>query len=310
MTTLRIALVCPPVKATYRPVHGRLLGMAELAGPLAALARRVAGEIAEVTDCSWPREGSAVWRVSGPHGCWYVKRHSSALFHQREVTALRHWGQALGPGRAPALAAADSDLLAVVMSALPGQPVCDRGLGEDDEQEVHRQAGILLWRLHEAARPVASDAAIRRITTRVEGHLQRAEHLLTPAQSALTRRSAERLGPLAAVLPAVPIHGDAQPRNWLWDPAAHRLAMIDFERAEVAPPVRDLVRLVDGAWDGRPDLAQAFFAGYGRALSGIEEEVLTCFTVLDAVSGLGWGPANGDGEVIGRARKTFARLLP
>lgn len=265
--------------------------MAELAGPLAALARRVAGEIAEVTDCSWPREGSAVWRVSGPHGCWYVKRHSSALFHQREVTALRHWGQALGPGRAPALAAADSD------SAGRGdvgaaRPARMRPWARGGRRTGGTPAGGHPPAAPKAARPVASDAAIRRITTRIEGHLQRAEHLLTPAQTALTPRSAECLGPLAAVLPAVPIHGDAQPRNWLWDPAARRLAMIDFERAEVAPAVRDLVRLVDGQWDGRPDLANAFFAGYGRALSGIEEEVLTCFTVLDA----GQRPRLGPGQ--------------
>jgi hypothetical protein len=209
--------------------------MVEFAGPLAALARRAIGEITGVADCSWPRDGSAVWRVTGPGGCWYLKRHSSDLFHQREVTALRHWGHALGSGRAPVLAAADSDLLAVVMTALPGQPVRELGLGEDDEQEVHRQTGTLLRRLHEAARPAASDAGIRHITTRAEGHLQRAGRLLTPAQSALARRSAERLGHLAAVLPAVPIHGDTQPRNWLWDPAARRLAMIDFERARKWP---------------------------------------------------------------------------
>ncbi len=284
--------------------------MVEFAGPLAALARRAIGEITGVTDCSWPRDGSAVWRVTGVHGCWFLKRHSSAIFHQREVTALRHWGHALGPGQAPSLVTADNDLLAVVMTALPGQPVRELGLGKDDQQEVHRQAGTLLRRLHEAARPAASDAGIRHIATQAEGHLQRAGHLLTPAQSALARHSAEHFVHLAAVLPAVPIHGDTQPRNWLWDPAARRLAMIDFERAEVAPAVRDLVRLVDGAWDGRPDLAQAFFTGYGRALSGIEEEALTCLTVLDAASGLGWGTANGDGEVISRARKTFARLLP
>jgi hypothetical protein len=52
--------------------------MVELADALAALAWRAAGEIMHVADCSWPREGSAVWRITGPGGCWYLKRHSSA----------------------------------------------------------------------------------------------------------------------------------------------------------------------------------------------------------------------------------------
>jgi Ser/Thr protein kinase RdoA (MazF antagonist) len=85
--------------------------------------------------------------------------------------------------------------------------------------------------------------------------------------------------------------------------------MIDFERAEAAPAVRDLARLAHGAWDGRPDLRKAFFTGYGRALTAVEEEALICFAALDALSGLAWGTANDDGEVVSRARTTFARLL-
>jgi hypothetical protein len=78
-----------------------------LPGPLAALAAQVAGEITGVADCSWQRDSSAVWRLTGASGgCWYLKRHSSARFHEREVAALRGWARLLGAGRAPELAAA------------------------------------------------------------------------------------------------------------------------------------------------------------------------------------------------------------
>jgi hypothetical protein len=43
--------------------------------------------------------------------------------------------------------------------------------------------------------------------------------------------------------------------------------LIDFERAELATAVRDLVRLEYGPWDQRPDLRDSFVGGYGRNLT-------------------------------------------
>ena len=37
--------------------------------------------------------------------------------------------------------------------------------------------------------------------------------------------------------------------------------------------------------------------------------MLACYAVLDALSGLGWGMANGDDEVVNRAWRTFERSL-
>lgn len=119
------------------------------------------GEIAEVADRSWQRAGSAVWEIAdAAGGCWFVKRHSSGRFHQREVAACRHWTAALGPGRAPDLAAADSQMLAIVISGLPGQIAVNLRLAGDDEREMHRQAGELLRR--RAACPRAGTASCPR----------------------------------------------------------------------------------------------------------------------------------------------------
>jgi Phosphotransferase enzyme family len=115
-------------------------------------------------------------------------------------------------------------------------------------------------------------------------------------------------GPGCTFPRAVASHGDFQPRNWLWDAASSRLGVIDWERAEPAATVRDLVRLEYGPWDQRPDLREQFFAGYGRALTPGEDQMLSCHAVLDALSGLQWGLANGDGEVANRAWRTFERF--
>lgn len=284
--------------------------MSGLPGPFTALARQVAGEIADVADCSWQRDSSAVWRVSGAAGgCWYLKRHSSGRFHAREVAALQGWAQVLGPGRVPGLAAADPGLLIMVITAVPGQPVSGLRLSARAEREVHRQAGLLLRRLHETARELKVGADISRMTSRVDGHLHDAGELLTPAQRHIVRDCASRLARLAPRIPAVASHGDFQPRNWLWDPAGSQLGVIDWERAEPAAAIRDLARLEYGAWDQRPDLREHFFAGYGRALTAQEREMLSCYAVLDALSGLLWGRANGDDEIVNRAWRTFQRSM-
>src|SRR6266566_7376478 len=141
--------------------------MTGLPGQLAALARTVAGELGEVSDRSWQREGSAAWEIADPAGgCWFVKRHSSERFHQREVSAYRHWTAALGPGRAPDLAAADNQMLAILISGLPGQIALNLRLAADDEREMHRQAGELLRRLHNAAPPLPGGPDLGRAVQR------------------------------------------------------------------------------------------------------------------------------------------------
>jgi hypothetical protein len=49
-------------------------------------------------------------------------------------------------------------------------------------------------------------------------------------------------------------------------------------------------------------------AGYGRPLTPAEEEHLVLGSVLDAVSGISYGQAHGDPELIERGRRTLARL--
>ena len=276
---------------------------------LARIASQAIGKITAVTDRSWARPDSAVWQVtSGSGSSWFVKRHQSPLFHHREVTAYRHWTGALGPSRAPALAAADEQALAIIITSMPGQPVNGMALSAADEREAHHQAGVLLRRFHQAAPPAGNPASTDRATARVEEHLRRAGEMLSSPQIHLVRRAADHLQRGARSLPAVPTHGDAQPRNWIWDHATRQLAFIDYERAEPAPAVRDLVRLEYGPWDHRPDLREAFLDGYGRVLCDTETEALRCLAALDALSGIQWGTANNDPEVTNRAWRTFERL--
>jgi aminoglycoside phosphotransferase len=277
---------------------------------LEAFAARAAGPPVTIADRSWPRDGSRVWELASASGeRFYLKQHQSQRFHEREVTAYRLWTPALGTGRAPRLLAADPGLRAVLITALPGQIARGPHIPEADEPEIHRQAGTLLRRLHSATTATAVPGT-GRVATRAEEHLARAGALLGAEDAELVRYHAARLLETARRLPAVPAHGDAQPRNFLWDPGSRRLALIDFERAEPGPAVRDLVRLEYGAWDGKPFLRDAFLDGYGRALTADEESALRDLAALDAVSAIQWGSANNDADIMTRGYRTLARLRP
>lgn len=277
---------------------------------LEAFAARTVGPRFTIADRSWPRDGSRVWEladISGEH--FYLKQHQSLRFHEREVTAYRLWTPALDAGRAPRLLAADRGLRAVLITALPGQIARGPHILEADEAEIHRQAGVLLRRLHNASTAMETTGT-GRVAARAEEHIARAGALLSQENAELVRYHAARLPETARRLPVVPTHGDAQPKNFLWDPGSRRVALIDFERAEPGLAVRDLVRLEYGAWNGRPFLRDAFLDGYGRALTTDEESALQNLAALDAVSAIWWGSANNDTDIMTRGYRTLARLLP
>ncbi|WP_445525419.1 phosphotransferase [Streptomyces cyslabdanicus] len=282
-------------------------------------AERAVGRITEWTDASWARENSRVWRAQGIQGgTWYVKVHQNDKFHGREVRGLRTWAPALGAA-APRLVAADERLRAVVLTAVPGRPLHGALLTPRQERALFHRIGALARRIHQSSPPRPAPAGSGPTIAKADRHLAGAQSHLKPGDEEFVRelvRQAENL----QLLDWVETHGDFQLRNILYatetaseDTACERgdaddlVAVIDFERSEPGPAVRDLVRLSD-AWDGRPDLFEAFLSGYGRHLTAAEEARLVIDTALDAVSGIAYGTAHGDPELIERGRRTLTRL--
>lgn len=282
-------------------------------------AERAVGRITEWTDTSWARENSLVWRARGAQGgTWYVKVHQNDRFHGREVRGLRTWASALGAA-APRLVAADETLRAVVLTAVPGLPLHGVVLAPEQERAIFHRIGALARRIHQSSPARPAPAGSGPAAAKADRHLTVARSHLKPGDKEFVRelvRQAEVLKPLEWV----ETHGDFQLRNILYttstavsdaalgavDPGLF-VAVIDLERSEPGPAVRDLVRLSD-AWDGRPDLFDAFLAGYGRPLTGAEEAQLVIEMALDSVSGIAYGVAHGDPELVERGRRTLARL--
>ncbi|MGZ0198757.1 hypothetical protein ACNFR7_00805 [Streptomyces sp. RM1] len=84
--------------------------------------------------------------------------------------------------------------------------------------------------------------------------------------------------------------------------------MIDFEEAKAVRPSGTSSACPTPGTDGRTDLHEALLTGYGRPLSPAEEEHLIVLSLLDAVSGIQYGAAHGDPELVERGRRTLARL--
>jgi 8-oxo-dGTP pyrophosphatase MutT (NUDIX family) len=265
---------------------------------------RAVGRITTWTDASWAREESRVWRVRGVQGgTWYVKIHQNDRFHQREVSALRGWVPGIGAA-APRLVAADAQLRAVVLTPVGGRSLHGATCTPEQQRHIFYRIGQLAAAIHTSAPPRPAAGAVP--LGKLKRHLDGARPYLAPGDEEFIRATAEKAAGLPA-LETVPTHGDFQLRNLRWDAAADALYVIDFERSEEGPAIRDFVRLSD-AWHGRPDLQQAVMDGYGRPFTPEEEVQLAVLAVLDSVSGISYGIAHGDPELVERGLRTLARL--
>jgi 8-oxo-dGTP pyrophosphatase MutT (NUDIX family)/tRNA A-37 threonylcarbamoyl transferase component Bud32 len=286
------------------PSPGGAAGSGTPPAPVRDFAERAVGRIAEWTDVSWARESSRVWRVRRTEGgIWFVKVHQNDRFHQREVDALRGWVLGLGDA-APRLVAADPALRAVVLTAVRGRTLHGACHPTEDQRRIFHRIGQLAAAIHHNTPPHPNSCAVP--AGKLERHLEGARPHLAPGDEKFIRGIVAKAAGLPA-LDAVCTHGDFQPRNLLWDDASSTLHVIDFERSEPGPAVRDLVRLSD-AWAGRPDLYEAFLAGYGRDLTDVERERLVVDSALDSVSGIAYGTAHGDPELVERGLRTLAAL--
>ncbi|MFF6835817.1 phosphotransferase family protein [Streptomyces sp. NPDC012438] len=246
-----------------------------------------------------------MWRAEGASGgVWFVKIHQNDRFHGREVAALAGWVPGLG-GAGPRLVAADTGLRTVVLTAVEGRPPHGAVLPPDEERRVFRAIRELAARIHASplsaappgTAPVVPYAKLRR-------HLEGARPHLRSGDGEYVRwvvDSAVRLPPVEAVV----THGDLRLRNLL-RAGDGTLRVIGFERGGPQSAVRDLVRLLD-CFDGREDLHEAFFDGYGRRLTTDERARLLVEGVLGAVSGIAFGSKAGAPEPVARGRRTLLR---
>ena len=107
----------------------------------------------------------------------------------------------------------------------------------------------------------------------------------------------------------VPCHRDWQPRNWMIADDGEPWA-IDFEHAAIAPWYEDVLRLWRQEWQGAPDLAEAFFAGYGRSLDDVDRRWFDALAALGHVTTIVWSDEHDDEPFAARGRAALAAMRP
>jgi LmbE family N-acetylglucosaminyl deacetylase/Ser/Thr protein kinase RdoA (MazF antagonist) len=276
---------------------------------------RLGGRTATTTDVSWPRDNSMVWRIAADTTDAYVKISPNPQAFAREVHAYQHAAPQLDPDQAPRLLAADSDLLAILTSPLPGVIVKDQALPAAQELHAHELAGHLLGRWHTLSPPPPSASArqeaIASVATRADqaaANLEHTAHLLTERQRTLVEQACHDLPKLAEDLPLAYRHGDFAPRNWVWDADRRTLALFDFEAADNGIAVEDLVWLFATTWPTHPHLKLACLTGYGRDFSDAERQALPLFTALAATSYLHAGITLHEPGLVTKAQTAFEHL--
>ncbi|MFJ4689440.1 phosphotransferase [Streptomyces sp. NPDC088789] len=169
---------------------------------------------AAVTDASWPRGDSRIWRITAPSATAFVKMYPTPAAFSREQRGCEHAARVLAEGEAPRVIAADETLLAVILTGLPGQVVRGLHLETAEEERVHEMAGRLLRRWHDGPTALTGrdrTAVMDAVTAQAReaaACLDQVGGLLSPAERDLVRTVATSLPGLARDLPLVFRHGD------------------------------------------------------------------------------------------------------
>jgi tRNA A-37 threonylcarbamoyl transferase component Bud32 len=266
------------------------------------------GPVNLTADRSWAHGVNLVLELADPHGdSWIVKAMARHSGYEREREALQRWAPALGD-RAPVLAFHDDDLRLLAFRCLPGQ-IAD-GTPYELDPDVHRQAGELIRRLHDSEAPHSGADLRATLLGKVRRWVDRANAggYLAATDAADVAFVEGIIGALGeTIVDVVPTHGDNQPRNWLIDDGGV-VRLIDFGLAGLEWWGHDLNRLRAQQWQARPDLRDAFYAGYGRRVTRDEESLLRARDAESALTTIFWAREYRDPEFEAQGQATLALM--
>ncbi|MGW4694069.1 aminoglycoside phosphotransferase family protein [Kitasatospora cineracea] len=281
---------------------------------LAWAAEHLPGPV-EAEDYSWPRATSRVWRIGGPDGdAAFLKISPDDGAFAREVTGYTYASRSLTEDQAPRLLASEPRLRALMSTALPGRVVRGLHLEWGVELRVHEDAGRLLRRWHDrsdsgtAAHRAQVREAMDVYAREAAGCRATLAGQIPDDVLALVGAAAAEIPALAGRLPLRFLHGDYATRNWLFDTATGQHTLVDFEQSRYGLVVEEFVWLLGALWPERPDLREAFFAGYGRPLEPAEERLLLLLTVRLGASYLCTGLREGRADLRERGHLALGRM--
>ena len=263
------------------------------------------GQLAILADHSWAYgESHIVEAEAASVGRVFLKSHRKSANYSAELAAYQMVVPHLR-GRAPSLVAFDDEHQLLVLTAVRGTRV-DILDDERDYLAAHGLAGEVLSWFHAAA-PIES----------IEDWADRQQHRLDEWLARDTLRVVRRdeRAFVSSMVRAIShsenvdlvwAHRDWRPRNWIYDGIV--VYAIDFEHSRQDHWTADVSQLYFSEWTGRRDLAEAFFAGYGRSLSPSDWEKLTALAAISCLVTIIWSLHDGAEDIAANARQSLANL--
>ncbi|MEM7131923.1 MAG: aminoglycoside phosphotransferase family protein [Chloroflexota bacterium] len=280
---------------------------------LLAWCESVIGSFSVLSGDVGAHDRSSVCRLQTSQGLHYfLKIHHDPMYWSCEVHGYEAWAGAFGENCPQLIAVYTEQPLALIISEIPGKSMNQVTLTASQERDAWRTSGQHLAHLHQWAigeyfgpcqrngqpfdlpRSQSSDLPIQdaeqyvrhELDTWTERGLQ--ARCLNPDELAVVE-NARYLVPAFTGERPVPCHRDYCPVNWLVDEQGKWTGVIDFEFAYWDLRVADFSRYPDWEWMERPECIDAFFEGYGRALTEQEEKQRFVAHVQYALSAIVWG---------------------
>lgn len=286
---------------------------------------RVLGAVEVLSDQSraHPGERTGAHRLRTDAGLCYLKTHNDPAHWHNEVHGYRAWAAAFGPNAPRLLAVRDEAPLALLITALPGRILDEVQLSVTQQQAVWRRAGAALSVLHNSAtgaffgpcrqdgtpaNPAFTDAE-EYIGAELDDWEGRglAIGCLTPDEMAVVAGARGLISTFADERP-VPCHRDYGPANWLVTEDGVWSGVIDFEFARWDVRMADFTRYPNWEWVERPDLIEAFCAGYGCDFTPAEESQRLVCHILYALAAVVWGQENAYYGFAAEGRRALSLL--
>lgn len=267
-----------------------------------------------------------VWRLQAGHDAVYLKSHRQTGKWHGEVHAYAcGWTACFGRHASRLRAVRHDEPRAVLLTELAGVPMERVPLSPEQETAAWEAAGRALATLHALTNPwfgaccrdgapqgAAEADPARFVLANLHDSVERClrAHALSPDEEEFARAKAGACAAVFAGEQAVPCHRDYSPRNWLVTPGdGVWRGAIDWEHARWDVRARDLSRWWDREFLDRPDLARAFFDGYGSGPpTGRLHAQIQAMRLANALGGIGWSVEHNDAAFLALNRAMLTRL--
>lgn len=264
------------------------------------------GAIDKASFKGWDHAESQVWKIETQKANYYLKTHKQKSKFKQEVNAYENWAKQI-PDQCPQFITKEESLNAILLSSLEAEPLEQQNLSAKQEQVVYEQAGQFLRTWHDL-KYIDNDIDLTdAMQQRLTKWTQRATNLVEDKGITWVKDQTLELIHHLKDYQRVPCHRDYSARNWLLD-KNHRLWVIDFEHSRADFFLVDFERQYSSIWLTRPDIKEAFLAGYGKKISELEWQLLKRLSGFSALSTIVWAREHKDRAFEAYGRQQLERL--